>query len=163
MCFYTVANIQWLLQAKVINDDGEVLPIDTPGNLCIRGYSVMLGYWDDAEKTKESILSDGWYQTGSVCRQTSSLSMSISGHTEFILSTHRIKCFCEYFCFVLFFRLIICRLGTTLRHHPLNDLLEFLSICNFLPFFSRSIFTLSLHPGFQSSSSPSTTLFFFPC
>ncbi|KAI0222871.1 Medium-chain acyl-CoA ligase ACSF2, mitochondrial [Lamellibrachia satsuma] len=62
----TIGRVHPNTEAKVINDDGEVVPIDTPGNLCIRGYSVMLGYWDDAEKTKESILPDGWYQTGDI-------------------------------------------------------------------------------------------------
>ena len=35
-----------------------------PGEFCTRGYSVMLGYWDDEEKTTEAIDSDGWMHTG---------------------------------------------------------------------------------------------------
>ena len=34
------------------------------GELCTRGYSVMLGYWDEAEKTAEVIDADGWMHTG---------------------------------------------------------------------------------------------------
>jgi len=50
----------------VISENGDVVPVGTPGNLCIRGYSVMLGYWGEAEKTKDCITPDGWYQTGLV-------------------------------------------------------------------------------------------------
>ncbi|KAK2178700.1 hypothetical protein NP493_533g01030 [Ridgeia piscesae] len=54
------------ITAKVISENGDVVPVGTPGNLCIRGYSVMLGYWGEAEKTKDCITPDGWYQTGDV-------------------------------------------------------------------------------------------------
>ncbi|MEU4209365.1 AMP-binding protein [Streptomyces sp. NPDC026206] len=35
-----------------------------PGELCTRGYSVMLGYWDDAERTTEAVDADRWMHTG---------------------------------------------------------------------------------------------------
>lgn len=62
----TIGTVHPYTEAKVINKDGDVVPVGTPGHLCIRGYSVMLGYWGDAEKTKESIMPDGWYQTGDI-------------------------------------------------------------------------------------------------
>jgi len=34
------------------------------GELCIRGYNVMLGYWDDPEQTRKAINGSGWYFTG---------------------------------------------------------------------------------------------------
>ena len=40
------------------------MPRGEPGELCTRGYSVMLGYWDDAERTAEAIDADGWMHTG---------------------------------------------------------------------------------------------------
>jgi fatty-acyl-CoA synthase len=43
---------------------GETVERGQPGELCTRGYSVMLGYWDDAEKTADAIDSDGWMHTG---------------------------------------------------------------------------------------------------
>ena len=43
---------------------GDVVPRGTPGELCTRGYSVMLGYWDQPDKTSEAIDPDGWMHTG---------------------------------------------------------------------------------------------------
>jgi fatty-acyl-CoA synthase len=44
--------------------DGRTVPRGTPGELCTRGYSVMLGYWDQPERTAEAIDQDGWMHTG---------------------------------------------------------------------------------------------------
>ncbi|XP_077184050.1 medium-chain acyl-CoA ligase ACSF2, mitochondrial isoform X2 [Paroedura picta] len=43
---------------------GEILPLNTPGELQVRGYCVMLGYWGDPTKTNEVINDEKWYQTG---------------------------------------------------------------------------------------------------
>ena len=60
----TVGRIQPHLEAKVIDAEGHTLPRNKPGELCTRGYSVMLGYWNDPEKTAEAIDSEGWMHTG---------------------------------------------------------------------------------------------------
>jgi len=53
------------LEIKVVDPvSGEVVPRGTAGEFCTRGYSVMLGYWDDPEKTAEAIDADGWMHTG---------------------------------------------------------------------------------------------------
>jgi fatty-acyl-CoA synthase len=52
------------VQVKIIDEDGRVVPAGTRGELCTRGYSVMLGYWDDSEKTSEAIDRAGWMHTG---------------------------------------------------------------------------------------------------
>ncbi|KAF2898583.1 hypothetical protein ILUMI_07592 [Ignelater luminosus] len=52
------------LEAKVVGQDNKMVPLGTPGELCIRGYSRMLGYWDDEEQTKNMISQDGWLKTG---------------------------------------------------------------------------------------------------
>lgn len=59
----TVGRIHPHLEVKIIDEDGAIVPVDQEGELCTRGYSVMRGYWDDAEKTSESIV-DGWMRTG---------------------------------------------------------------------------------------------------
>ena len=43
---------------------GEPVPVGETGELCCRGYSVMLGYHDMPEATAEAIDADGWYHTG---------------------------------------------------------------------------------------------------
>lgn len=52
-------------QAKIVNPaTGEVLPLGEMGEVMIRGYCVMLEYWEDRAKTEECITKDGWYKTG---------------------------------------------------------------------------------------------------
>ncbi|MES0007497.1 MULTISPECIES: AMP-binding protein [unclassified Mesorhizobium] len=60
----TVGRIHPHVEVKAIDAEGATVAIGTPGELCTRGYSVMKGYWDDAEKTREAIDSDGWMHTG---------------------------------------------------------------------------------------------------
>ena len=59
----TVGRIQPMLQAKVIDGDGNVVPVGATGELLVRGYSVMQGYWGEDERTREAI-QDGWMHTG---------------------------------------------------------------------------------------------------
>ena len=59
----TVGRVQPHLQCKVIGAEGQPVPPGVTGELCTKGYSVMLGYWDDAPRTAEAI-RDGWMHTG---------------------------------------------------------------------------------------------------
>lgn len=54
------------MEAKVVDENGITVPLGTPGELCVRGYSIMLGYWMDEQKTKEIIKCDKWLHTGYV-------------------------------------------------------------------------------------------------
>jgi len=61
----TVGQVQPHLEVKIIDPaTGQTLPRGTPGELCTRGYSVMHGYWGDADKTREAIDAEGWMHTG---------------------------------------------------------------------------------------------------
>jgi fatty-acyl-CoA synthase len=60
----TVGRIQPHMEAKVIDAEGRTLPRGEPGELCSRGYAVMLGYWGDPERTAEAIDAEGWMHTG---------------------------------------------------------------------------------------------------
>jgi fatty-acyl-CoA synthase len=60
----TVGRIHPHLEVKIIDTDGRVVPRGTRGELLTRGYSVMTGYWDDAEKTRQSVDEHGWMHTG---------------------------------------------------------------------------------------------------
>jgi fatty-acyl-CoA synthase len=60
----TVGRIHPHLQVKIVDARGRVVPRGTPGEILTRGYSVMKGYWDDAERTREAVDADGWMHTG---------------------------------------------------------------------------------------------------
>jgi len=60
----TVGRIQPHLEVKIVDAEGRIVPRGRPGELCTRGYSVMLGYWDDEERTAEALDSGGWMHTG---------------------------------------------------------------------------------------------------
>lgn len=52
------------LEVKIVDAEGAVVPRGQSGELCTRGYSVMLGYWGDEAKTAEVRDADGWMRTG---------------------------------------------------------------------------------------------------
>jgi fatty-acyl-CoA synthase len=61
----TVGRVHPHVEVKVIDPEtGRVLPRDTAGELCTRGYSVMLGYWDEPERTADAIDPARWMHTG---------------------------------------------------------------------------------------------------
>ncbi len=61
----TVGRVHPHLEVKVIDPEtGVVEPRGSHGELCTRGYSVMLGYWDDPERTAEAIDNGRWMHTG---------------------------------------------------------------------------------------------------
>jgi len=63
----TVGFVMDHLEAKVVDPgSGQVVPLGATGELLIRGYCVMLGYWNDADKTDECITKEGWYKTGDI-------------------------------------------------------------------------------------------------
>jgi len=60
----TVGRVHPHVEVKVIDPEtGLPVPVGTTGEFCTRGYSVMLGYWDDPEQTAEA-LHGGWMRTG---------------------------------------------------------------------------------------------------
>uniref|UniRef100_A0A915IP81 Medium-chain acyl-CoA ligase ACSF2, mitochondrial n=1 Tax=Romanomermis culicivorax TaxID=13658 RepID=A0A915IP81_ROMCU len=60
----TVGKVHDHVEAKIIDEHDHMLPIETTGELCIRGHCVMLNYWNDERQTNEVIGRDGWYKTG---------------------------------------------------------------------------------------------------
>lgn len=53
------------VEIKIVDPvTGDIVERGQPGEFCTRGYSVMLGYWEDPEKTAEAIDGDGWMHTG---------------------------------------------------------------------------------------------------
>jgi len=60
----TVGRVQPHLEVKIIDSEGRIVPRGVPGELCTRGYAVMLGYWEDAERTAQAIDAARWMHTG---------------------------------------------------------------------------------------------------
>ena len=53
-------------ECRVVDDAGNVLPVDTPGELCIRGPQVMRGYWNRPEETAAAVDEEGWFRSGDI-------------------------------------------------------------------------------------------------
>ncbi|PWJ27332.1 fatty-acyl-CoA synthase [Branchiibius hedensis] len=70
------------LEIKVVDQlTGDTVPRGEPGELCTKGYSVMLGYWEQPEKTAE-VLREGWMHTGDI---------AVMGDDGYVQITGRIK------------------------------------------------------------------------
>ena len=63
----TVGRVHPHVEVKIIDTDtGVTVDLGEAGELCTRGYSVMLGYWDDPDRTAEAVDAEGWMHTGDV-------------------------------------------------------------------------------------------------
>jgi fatty-acyl-CoA synthase len=60
----TVGRVGPYQEIKIIDEQGQVLPVGATGELCCRGYSVMRGYWNEEERTRETIDAAGWLHSG---------------------------------------------------------------------------------------------------
>ena len=60
----TIGKVQPHLEVKIVDEAGDTTARGASGEVCTRGYSVMLGYWDDPERTAEAIDAEGWMHTG---------------------------------------------------------------------------------------------------
>lgn len=60
----TVGRIQPNVEARVADPDGRTVPLGEQGEILVRGYSVMHGYWADEGRTSEAIDADRWMWTG---------------------------------------------------------------------------------------------------
>jgi fatty-acyl-CoA synthase len=64
----TVGRVHPHIEVKIVDPEGHTVAPGTTGELLTRGYSVMLGYWDDEERTAESLDSEGWMHSGDLAR-----------------------------------------------------------------------------------------------
>lgn len=53
-------------EIKIVDEQGSVVPVGEKGEICCRGYNVMIGYWNDEERTAETVDKDGWLYSGDI-------------------------------------------------------------------------------------------------
>jgi fatty-acyl-CoA synthase len=79
----TVGRVHPHVEVKIVDPEtGATVPRGTPGEQCTRGYSVMLGYWDDAEATAAAIDAHGWMHTGDLAVMDDEGYVSIVGRIK---------------------------------------------------------------------------------
>ncbi|MGW4113391.1 AMP-binding protein [Actinosynnema sp. NPDC004786] len=79
----TVGRVGPHLEVKVVDPDtGRTVPRGTPGELCTRGYSVMLGYWQQPDKTAEAIDAARWMHTGDLAVMDDEGYVNITGRIK---------------------------------------------------------------------------------
>jgi fatty-acyl-CoA synthase len=79
----TVGRVHPHVEIKIIDpESGQIVEHGTPGELCTRGYSVMLGYWDNDVATRESIDAAGWMHTGDLATMDAEGYVNIVGRIK---------------------------------------------------------------------------------
>ena len=79
----TVGRVLPHVEVKIIDPDtGLTVPRGIPGELCTRGYSVMLGYWDDPDRTAEAIDRGRWIHTGDLGVMDEESYLNITGRIK---------------------------------------------------------------------------------
>jgi fatty-acyl-CoA synthase len=79
----TVGRVGPHLEVKVIDPEtGRTVPRGTPGELCTRGYSVMLGYWEQPDKTAEAVDAAHWMHTGDLAVMDADGYLAITGRIK---------------------------------------------------------------------------------
>jgi len=79
----TVGQVHPHVQIKIVDPQtGQVVPVGERGELCTRGYSVMLGYWDNEEATRTSIDAARWMHTGDLATMDDEGYLNIVGRIK---------------------------------------------------------------------------------
>ncbi len=79
----TVGRVHPHVRIKVVDPaTGEVVPRGQPGELCTRGYSVMIGYWDEPERTAEAVEDGAWMHTGDLAVMREDTYINIVGRIK---------------------------------------------------------------------------------
>ncbi|TCM64465.1 fatty-acyl-CoA synthase [Acinetobacter calcoaceticus] len=78
----TVGKIHPHLEVKIVDEQGQIVPRGQLGEFCVRGYAVMLGYWDDPEKTAEAIDQGRWMHTGDIAEMDAEGYVRIKGRIK---------------------------------------------------------------------------------
>ena len=75
----TVGRVHPHVEIKIVDpESGETVERGQPGEFCTRGYSVMLGYWNDPQRTGEAVDAEGWMHTGDLAE------MDVEGYVNIV-------------------------------------------------------------------------------
>ena len=78
----TVGRVHPFVEVKVVDEQNRIVPRGTPGELCTRGYSVMLGYWNDPENTAKAIDAARYMHTGDIAAMDDDGYLNIAGRIK---------------------------------------------------------------------------------
>ncbi|MBO3638380.1 AMP-binding protein [Acinetobacter soli] len=78
----TVGQVHPHVEIKIVDPEGQLVPQGTLGELCVRGYSVMAGYWSEEEKTREVIDAACWMHTGDIAEMDAEGFVKIKGRIK---------------------------------------------------------------------------------
>lgn len=79
----TVGTVHPHVEVKVVDPNtGLTVPRGVPGEFCTRGYSVMLGYWNEPDKTAEAVDAAGWMHTGDLATMDTEGYLNIVGRIK---------------------------------------------------------------------------------
>ncbi len=79
----SVGRVHPHVEIKIVDPEtGETVERGRPGEFCTRGYSVMIGYWNDPERTAEAIDADGWMHTGDLAEMDAEGYVNIVGRSK---------------------------------------------------------------------------------
>jgi fatty-acyl-CoA synthase len=78
----TVGQVLPHIEIKIVDPEGKAVPRGETGEFCTRGYSVMKGYWNDAEKTRDAIDEAGWMRTGDLATMDAERYVNIVGRLK---------------------------------------------------------------------------------
>jgi fatty-acyl-CoA synthase len=78
----TVGRAHPHVEVKIVDTEGRIVPRGTSGELCTRGYSVMRGYWDDPERSAQTIDAARWMHTGDLATMDAEGYVNIVGRIK---------------------------------------------------------------------------------
>jgi fatty-acyl-CoA synthase len=78
----TVGRVHPHIEVKIVDGQGAIVPRGTPGELCTRGYSVMLGYWQDRDNTAKAIDAARYMHTGDIATMDEDGYLNIAGRIK---------------------------------------------------------------------------------
>jgi len=78
----TVGRVHPHVECKIVDEQGKIVPRGIPGELCTRGYLVMLGYWSDPDNTAKAIDTARYMHTGDIAVMDAEGYVNISGRIK---------------------------------------------------------------------------------